>query len=118
MDGAGYLLQLTFSSSWDEDKDFGDFQDARLALRAEQLELRKREIYLAYSAFRKLVQTGEHGNLRTTDDTTFNWASWSGDWVQCDEGVSLVGHSFGGATVVSNGVSDEHHTFFDFGGCA
>jgi len=84
---------------WDKDKDFGDFQDPRLALRAEQLELRKREIYLAYSAFRKLVQTGEHGNLRTTDDTTFNWASWSGDWVQCDEGVSLVGHSFGGATV-------------------
>jgi hypothetical protein len=34
------------------------------------------------------------------------------DEVQCDEGV---GHSFGGATVVNSGVSDEHHTCFDFG---
>jgi platelet-activating factor acetylhydrolase len=104
----GYFLQLTISSSWEKDRNLSGFQEPRLALRAEQLELRKREIYLAYSAFRKLVQTGEHGNLRTTDDLAFNWASWSGDWVQCDERVSLVGHSFGGATVVSNGVSDEH----------
>ncbi|KAI0249989.1 platelet-activating factor acetylhydrolase [Lactifluus subvellereus] len=84
---------------WDKDRDFSGFQDPRLALRAEQLELRKREIYLAYSAFQNLVQTGRHGNLRTMDDMAFDWASWSGDWVQCDEGVSLVGHSFGGATV-------------------
>jgi platelet-activating factor acetylhydrolase len=40
------------------------------------------------------------------DELAFNWASWTGDWVQCDEGVSLVGHSFGGATIVSSGVSD------------
>ena len=38
------------------------------------------------------------------NDLPFDWASWAGDWVRCDEGVSLVGHSFGGATVVSSGV--------------
>ena len=52
------------------------------------------------------MQTGEHGNLRTMDGSPFDWASWTGDWVRCDEGVSLVGHSFGGATVVSSGASD------------
>jgi len=45
------------------------------------------------------VQTGERGDLQTTDELPFDWASWAGDWVRCDEGVSLVGHSFGGATV-------------------
>jgi len=45
------------------------------------------------------VQTGECGDLRTMDGSPFDWASWAGDWVRCDEGVSLVGHSFGGATV-------------------
>ena len=36
------------------------------------------------------------------DDSPVDWESWAGDLVRCDEGVSLVGHSFGGATVVSN----------------
>ncbi|KAH9071536.1 hypothetical protein EDB83DRAFT_2517349 [Lactarius deliciosus] len=58
-----------------------------------------REVYLTYSAFRELVQTGERGDLQTMDASPFDWASWAGDWVRYDEGVSLVGHSFGGATV-------------------
>ncbi|KAH9021162.1 platelet-activating factor acetylhydrolase, isoform II-domain-containing protein [Lactarius pseudohatsudake] len=75
------------------------FHDPRFAFRADQLELRKREVYHSYSAFRELVQTGERGDLQTMDESPFDWASWAGDWVRCDEGVSLVGHSFGGATV-------------------
>jgi len=86
---------------WDKDKDFSGFQDPRLAFRAEQLEMRKCEIFLAYSAFRRLIRTGEHGDLRTMDDLAFDWASWGGDWVRYDNGVSLVGHSFGGATMLT-----------------
>lgn len=25
------------------------------------------------------------------DESSLDWESWTGDWVQCDEGVSLVG---------------------------
>lgn len=98
-----FPLTDAFPLSWDDVKETSDH---RFAFRTEQLELRKREIYLSYYAFRKLVQTGERGDLQTTDELSFDWASWTGDWVRCDEGVSLVGHSFGGATVVSSGASD------------
>lgn len=47
--------------------------------------------------------TGERGGLRTLDELPLDWESWAGDWVRCDEGVSLIGHSFGGTTVVSGG---------------
>jgi len=80
-------------------RDAGGCNDPVFAFRAEQLEFRKHEIYLAYSAFRKLVMTGERGDLRSMDELPLDWESWTGDWVRCDEGVSLVGHSFGGATV-------------------
>ncbi|KAH9986353.1 platelet-activating factor acetylhydrolase, isoform II-domain-containing protein [Russula compacta] len=87
---------------WNNAKeDASSFQDARFAFRAEQLELRKREIYLAYVAFRRLVVTGECGDLQTQDELPLDWESWAGDWVRCDEGVSLMGHSFGGTTVFS-----------------
>ena len=39
------------------------------------------------------------------DESPLDWESWTGDWMQCDEGVSLVGHSFGGATVVRKGAT-------------
>jgi len=86
---------------WDDVRHPSGLDDPRFALRADQLELRKHEINHTYSAFRTLVQTGEPGNLRTMEDLPFDWASWAGDWVRCDEGVSLVGHSFGGATVLA-----------------
>ncbi|KAI0265829.1 platelet-activating factor acetylhydrolase, isoform II-domain-containing protein [Gloeopeniophorella convolvens] len=86
---------------WDKKQDVHTFQDSRLTLRAEQLELRRREVHLAYTAFRKLVQTGENGDLQTVDESPLDWASWGGNWVECDKNVSLVGHSFGGATVFS-----------------
>ncbi|KAH9173299.1 platelet-activating factor acetylhydrolase [Lactarius sanguifluus] len=83
----------------DNAKETSGFHDPRFAFRADQLELRKREVYLSYAAFRELVQTGERGDLQTMDESPFDWALWAGDWVRYDEGVSLVGHSFGGATV-------------------
>ena len=96
------LFQLTPSlHSWNKSKGASSSSDLDFAFRAEQLEFRKHEIYFAYSAFRNLVLTGERGDLRTIDESPLDWESWTGDWVQCDEGVSLVGHSFGGATVVS-----------------
>jgi len=82
-------------------RDAGGSNDPIFAFRAEQLEFRKHEIYLAYSAFRKLVMTGERGDLRSMDELLLDWESWTGDWVRYDESVSLVGHSFGGATIVS-----------------
>lgn len=88
--------------SWDNSKGDDSSNDRVFPFRAEQLEFRKHEIYLAYSAFRKLVLTGERGDLRSMDELPLDWESWTGDWVRCDEGVSLVGHSFGGATVVSS----------------
>jgi len=86
---------------WADSSHVGGLKDPRLTFRAEQLEFRRREIYLAYSAFRRLVLIGDSGDLRTMDDSPIDWASWTGGLVQCDEGVSLVGHSFGGATVFS-----------------
>jgi len=87
---------------WNNDsKGASSSPDLGFAFRAEQLEFRKHEIYFAYSAFRNLVLTGERGDLRTIDESPLDWESWTGDWVQCDEGVSLMGHSFGGATVFS-----------------
>ncbi|KAI9507512.1 platelet-activating factor acetylhydrolase, isoform II-domain-containing protein [Russula earlei] len=84
---------------WSGSENLNGFQDRRLAFRAEQIEFRKREIYLAYSAFRKLVMTGERGDLQTMDELSLDWEPWTGGWVRCHEGVTLMGHSFGGATV-------------------
>ncbi|KAA1466689.1 hypothetical protein DENSPDRAFT_926059 [Dentipellis sp. KUC8613] len=75
---------------------------ARLALRGEQLHFRRREIYYAYAAFQELVRDGERGALHTMDNVNIDWEAWTGgDWVRCESDVSVVGHSFGGATVFS-----------------
>ena len=87
--------------SWDNSGGVNGSSDPAFAFRGEQLEFRQHEICLAYSAFRRLVLTGERGDLRSVDESPLDWESWTGDWVRCDEGVSLVGHSFGGATLVS-----------------
>ncbi|KDQ64315.1 hypothetical protein JAAARDRAFT_27943 [Jaapia argillacea MUCL 33604] len=78
-----------------------------LALRFDQLEFRKREIYLAYSAFTSFIHTGNLGDLQVIDDTTgdvraeqIGYESWKG-LVECEKDVAFVGHSFGGATVFS-----------------
>ena len=85
-----------------------------LPFRKDQLIFRRHEIYLAYSAFSSFVGNGhntEDSGLQTIDGSQVNLESWfrrtSGDLprVRCDADVALVGHSFGGATVVSPSVS-------------
>ena len=90
-----------FTSSWDEE---APPEDANLALRAEQLEFRRWEIYLAYHAFRSLTGEGEHQSLLRVDGTSIFGGIWKGV-ARCDKDVALVGHSFGGATVVSSRLS-------------
>lgn len=74
--------------------------DSPEELRTEQLEFRRHEIYLAYSAFLNLVQHGERGELDTLDGSEIEWKAWE-NVAKCDDGVLLTGHSFGGATIVS-----------------
>jgi hypothetical protein len=75
-----------------------------LPFRSDQLELRRHEIYQTYTAFRQLIcgiqkDAVPNSKLQTIDGVHIDWASWQGA-VNCDENVSLVGHSFGGATLV------------------
>ena len=86
------------ASSWDEE---APPEDANLALRAEQLEFRRWEVYLAYHAFRSLTGEGEHQSLLRVDGASIIGEIWKGV-ARCDKDVALVGHSFGGATVVSS----------------
>lgn len=74
--------------------------DSPEELRTEQLEFRRHEIYLAYSAFLNLVQHGERGELDTLDGSEIDWKAWE-NVAKCDDGVLLTGHSFGGATILS-----------------
>ncbi|KDQ54355.1 hypothetical protein JAAARDRAFT_38519 [Jaapia argillacea MUCL 33604] len=102
------------------------------ALRLDQLEFRRKEIYLGYNAFKKFIQTGDRGELFVLDKDgkemggddhetpakkkggeccwyggkgVFDWNEWrngcGGTEVRCEEDVTLTGHSFGGATVLS-----------------
>jgi len=78
-----------------------------LSFRGEQLDFRRREIYHAFRAIRNLVRDGPEDTqypLVTTEDTPINWSTWSAGSqkpIECEENVVLVGHSFGGATVLS-----------------
>jgi platelet-activating factor acetylhydrolase len=77
-----------------------------LPFRNDQLTFRRQEIYLAYSAFRSLIERGynkveqETPKLQTIDGNQIDWDSWL-KRVNCEADVALAGHSFGGATVVS-----------------
>ncbi|KAI0959683.1 hypothetical protein AcW1_004440 [Taiwanofungus camphoratus] len=93
---------------------------APFALRSEQLLFRRLEIYLAYRCFSDIVDANSpaeseveplgrvhivDGPLKSAmaEDHAF-WNSWTSSGaprVECTMGVSLVGHSFGGATVLS-----------------
>ena len=101
----GYLWSVLLS--WEADR---PSDSVTLPFRNDQLIFRRHEIYLAYSAFSSLVEHGhnpEMSHLQTVDGSYINWESWckphSDDFapVRCDADVALVGHSFGGATVVS-----------------
>ena len=75
-----------------------------LPFRSDQLELRRHEMYKIYTAFRQLIQGLQKDaeldiKLQTIDGVHIDWESWKGT-VNCDENLALVGHSFGGATLV------------------
>ena len=100
------LLALFFASSWEDDR---PSYPGTLPFRNDQLIFRRHEIYLAYSAFHSLVDHDHYAEtlrLQTIDGSPIEWESWSkltADGlarVKCDANVALVGHSFGGASVV------------------
>lgn len=73
-------------------------------LRADQLALRHQEIYLAYQAFCRFMQNDPTLELETIDEVDLDKKGWlqnSGKGSVCTENVVLVGHSFGGCTVLS-----------------
>ncbi|KAK2466113.1 hypothetical protein APHAL10511_001755 [Amanita phalloides] len=75
------------------------------ALRAKQLEFRRKEIYTAYNTFHKFLR-GEKTELETIDGRIIHnsWRIIDNDAqtspVRCED-VTLMGHSFGGCTVLS-----------------
>lgn len=89
-------------------------ESGTLPFRTDQLLFRRHEIYLAYSALSSLVKHShtpeipEIPRLQTIDGSNIQWESWFKSrpedlpLVDCDDNIALVGHSFGGATVVSS----------------
>ncbi|KAL4076150.1 platelet-activating factor acetylhydrolase [Scleroderma citrinum] len=78
-----------------------------MSFHREQLAFRRREVYYTFGAMRDLVLEGRQkaGELQAVDGASIDWSSWSNGsqkkFIECDEDVVLVGHSFGGATVLS-----------------
>ncbi|OCH92195.1 hypothetical protein OBBRIDRAFT_727394 [Obba rivulosa] len=77
------------------------------ALRLDQLQFRRLEIYLIYKYFSEFINTRIQedidGPQKQASEGAF-WKSWLSDQfpkVQYTENLSLVGHSFGGATILS-----------------
>jgi platelet-activating factor acetylhydrolase len=70
-----------------------------IRFRNDQLDFRRREVYEALHAVR-LMSTGKkaESGLQALDTTDFDFSRW----VNCvnNDAVDLVGHSFGGATIV------------------
>jgi len=73
--------------------------------RMDQLALRRFEIYQAHKALKYLVTNGNRGGLETIDGSTIDW-TFLNSKVNFDC-VQLVGHSFGGATIVSRNKFDD-----------
>jgi platelet-activating factor acetylhydrolase len=76
-------------------------------MRGDQLSFRKHEIYYAFDAFNKLVSGEEQLCVHDGSAADIDWESWCRVRlksvkapVNCDQ-LALVGHSFGGATIVS-----------------
>jgi len=70
-------------------------------LRRDQLTFRRHEVYLAYAAFRALIDGSEKLEVIDGNDAQIDWTSWSRGTVRYDADVALMGHSFGGATMVN-----------------
>lgn len=74
--------------------------ESSLQFRLEQLDFRRREIYEAIKAINTLSTHGQsHSGLEIIDGHEHEFSRWLG-MVNAKE-VDLVGHSFGGATLVS-----------------
>jgi len=78
---------------------------AAFPLRIEQLEFRRKEIYTAYTVFCEYMR-GEVAELETTDGSEIH-NSWrmvdketNGGPTKYFSDVTLIGHSFGGCTMV------------------
>ena len=76
-------------------------------LRADQLSFRKHEIYYAFDAFKRLLSGEERLCVQEGSAADIDWESWCRPQsksvkvpVNCDQ-LTLAGHSFGGATIVS-----------------
>lgn len=69
-------------------------------MRMDQLAFRRFEVYNTYAAVKSLVEQGERGSLSTSDDNPIDWNFLVGK-VNASE-LQMVGHSFGGATLVSS----------------
>ena len=64
----------------------------------DQLALRRFEVYSAYDTVKGLITKGDRGALETINDDSIDW-DFLTEKVDPDS-VQLVGHSFGGATLV------------------
>jgi platelet-activating factor acetylhydrolase len=99
-----YVISVTnanATNSWDPTK---PQPSDPLPMRADQLRFRRKEIYQIYTAFKDLVNgvRGEPDDvfkLNVLDGANVDLKCWEGV-VNCEENVGLVGHSFGGATLV------------------
>ncbi|KAF8639716.1 hypothetical protein AX17_000978 [Amanita inopinata Kibby_2008] len=77
-------------------------------LRADQLELRRQEIYTTYSKFCSFLKGEPSAELETIDGGEIDKSSWSAIDdstqscpVKVHEDITLAGHSFGGCTTLS-----------------
>jgi platelet-activating factor acetylhydrolase len=92
-------------SSWENGEEPEGFPKP---LRGEQLAFRQHEIYAMYEAFQKFIEKSTEVKLESIDESPFDKASWSSltssgsNIIRHNEDVFLTGHSFGGATAVSD----------------
>ena len=77
----------------------GSPPSSEMPFRVDQLEMRRGEIYDAFEAFKRVVRTGDAGDLKCASKEHFNFSEWK-DAVEVDADVVLAGHSFGSATAV------------------
>ncbi|KAF8663408.1 hypothetical protein AX16_000980 [Volvariella volvacea WC 439] len=77
-------------------------------VRREQLVFRRHEIYIAYDAFRRLLQNDPEVEIELIDGEHLETKGWSvldelsqSPPVRWDDQVGLAGHSFGGCTMLS-----------------
>ena len=81
-----------------------------MPLRHKQLELRLRETYEAYHGFKRLVNGETVDGLGVVgdqkDDVARSWLDSLKGKVEVNDKVIGIGHSFGGATMVSDIVAN------------